>query len=167
MTDIGWGGLPFIYPSNLCMKYLHHTKTIPEDEIPVGAHYRARTDMMENVRGYRMVKEGLKRRIVDIERERRKAQSSGCDRKTLVTGPGTDQISTSGVTASYLGVGHEHWSPMDPIFYHEKSCSFHPTYTRCPVFKNRIKIGMTEPRAEKFLGMIDIRKKMVKNPSEK
>ena len=24
--DIGWGGLPFIYPSNLAMKYLHHTK---------------------------------------------------------------------------------------------------------------------------------------------
>ena len=39
-----------------------------------------------------MVKEGLKRRIIDIERERRKAQGIGCDRKTLVTGPGTDQV---------------------------------------------------------------------------
>ena len=38
-----------------------------------------------------MVKEGLKRRIIDIERERRKAQSVG-DRKTLVTGPGSDQV---------------------------------------------------------------------------
>jgi len=165
--DIGWGGLPFIYPSNLAMKYLHHTKVIPEDEIPVGAHYRARTDMLDNVRGYRMVKEGLKRRIVDIERERRTAQSQGTDRATLVRGSGTDQISTSGVSASYLSEGMEHWAPMDPIFYHEKSCSFRNTYTRCPLFKNRTKIGWTEPRNEAALGMIDIRKKMVKNPSEK
>ena len=38
-----------------------------------------------------MVKEGLKRRIIDIERERRRAQSGG-DRQTLVRGPGTDQV---------------------------------------------------------------------------
>merc|ERR1712126_39606 len=88
------GGLPFIYPSSLAMKYLHHTKVIPEEDIPVGAHYRARTDMLDNVRGYHMVKEGLKRRIIDIERERRRAQGVG-DRKTLVKGSGTDQISTS------------------------------------------------------------------------
>merc|ERR1740124_207476 len=105
-----------------------------------------------------MVKEGLKRRIIDIERERRKAQSSGCDRATLVRGPGTDQISTSGVSASYLGNGHEHWAPMDPIFYHEKSCSFRNTYTRCPIFKTRSKIGWTEPRDENALGMVDVRK---------
>ena len=29
MTDIGWGGLPFMYPSNEAMKYLHHTKVRP------------------------------------------------------------------------------------------------------------------------------------------
>lgn len=167
MVDIGWGGLPFIYPSNTAMKYLHHVKVIPEDEIPVGAHYRARTDMLDNVRGYRMIKEGLRRRIVDIERERRRAQSIGCDRETLVKGPGSDQISTSGVSASYLTNGHEHWAPMDPIFYHEKSCSFRNTYTRCPIFKARSKVGMTEPRCEEFMGMVDVRKKMVKNPSEK
>ena len=39
-----------------------------------------------------MVKDGLKRRITDIERERRKAQSLGGDRATLVRGPGTDQV---------------------------------------------------------------------------
>ena len=48
----------------------------------------------QQVRGYRMVKEGLKRRIIDIERERRRAQSLGCDRATLVRGPGTDQVRT-------------------------------------------------------------------------
>ena len=39
-----------------------------------------------------MVKEGLKSRIIDIERERRRALSLGCDRATLVRGPGTDQV---------------------------------------------------------------------------
>ena len=48
--------------------------------------------ILKQVRGYRMVKEGLKRRIIDIERERRRAQSLGCDRATLVRGPGTDQV---------------------------------------------------------------------------
>ena len=48
--------------------------------------------MFQKVRGYHMVKEGLKRRIIDIERERRRAQGVG-DRKTLVKGPGTDQVS--------------------------------------------------------------------------
>jgi len=165
MVDRGWGGLPFIYPSTTAMKYLHHVKVIPEDEVPVGAHYRARNDMMDNVRGYRMVKEGLKRRIVEIEWERRRAQGVG-DRQTLIRGPGSDQISTSGVSASYLSSGMEHENPMDPIYYHEKSCCFRNTYTRCPLFKIRSKVGMTEPRYEEFLGMVDIRKKLTKNPSE-
>ena len=43
------------------------------------------------VRGYRMVKEGLKRRIVEIEWERRRAQGVG-DRQTLIRGPGSDQV---------------------------------------------------------------------------
>ena len=43
------------------------------------------------VRGYRMIKEGLRRRIIDIERERRNAQSVG-DKATLVKGPGSDQV---------------------------------------------------------------------------
>jgi len=87
MTDIGWGGLPFMYPSNEAMKYLHHTKVIAEEDIPVGAHYRARTDMLDNVRGYCMVKDELKSVIIDIERERRRALSIGCDRQTLAKGP--------------------------------------------------------------------------------
>jgi len=148
------------------MKYIHHMKVIPEEDIPVGAHYRARTDMLDNVRGYRMIKNGLRERIIRIEQERKAAQSVGCDRATLVKGPGTDQISTSGVSSSYLSGGHEHWAPMDPIFYHEKSCAFRNTYTRCPIFKTRAYIGMTEPRYEEFMGMVDIRKRLRKNPSE-
>lgn len=30
-------------------------KVIPEDEIPVGAHYRARTDMLDNVSILRLI----------------------------------------------------------------------------------------------------------------
>ena len=55
--------------------------------------YKSLKDFIfQKVRGYHMVKEGLKRRIIDIERERRRAQGVG-DRKTLVKGPGTDQVS--------------------------------------------------------------------------
>jgi hypothetical protein len=53
---------------------------------------------------------------------------------------------TPGVSASYLSNGHEYWMPMDPIYYHEKSCCFRNTYTRCPLFKRKIQIGLTEPR---------------------
>jgi len=153
-SDIMWGGLPFMVPSGTAMKYLHHAKVIPEEEVPSGAHYRARKDMLDNVRGYSLVKKGLERRITQIEGERRRARSV------------EPFISTSGVSASYLSSGHEHWAPMDPIFYHEKTCSFRNTYTRCPLFKRRIAIGYTEPRVEEFMGYVDIRKKMAKNPSE-
>jgi hypothetical protein len=29
---------------------LHHTKVMSEEDVPIGAHYRAREDMMNNVR---------------------------------------------------------------------------------------------------------------------
>ena len=45
-----WGGLPFIVPSGTAMKYLYHAKVINEEDVPVGAHYRAREDMLNNVR---------------------------------------------------------------------------------------------------------------------
>ena len=48
-SDRMWGGLPFIVPSNTAMKYLHHTKVMSEEDVPIGAHYRAREDMMNNV----------------------------------------------------------------------------------------------------------------------
>jgi len=70
-----WGGLPFIVPSGTAMKYLYHAKVINEEDVPVGAHYRAREDMLNNVRGYRIVKKGLSRRLSDIEHERRRAKS--------------------------------------------------------------------------------------------
>jgi len=149
-----WGGLPFIFPSNTAMKYLHHAKVMNEEDVPIGAHYRAREDMLNNVRGYRQIKQGLQRRVTEMEHDKRRAQSEA------------PFISTSGVSASYLTNGHEYWMPMDPIYYHEKSCCFRNTYTRCPLFKRRIKIGFTEPRWEEFMGLSDARKRFIKNPSE-
>merc|ERR1712150_237625 len=153
-SDRIWGGLPFITPSRTAMKYLYHTKVIGEDEVPVGAHYRAREDMLNNVRGYRLVKKGLSRRLTDIEHERRRAKSE------------VPFISTSGVSASTLSTGDEYWQPMDPIYYYNKSTCFRPILTRCPIFKNRVTIGRTEPRMEEFIGHVNILKKVTKNPSE-
>jgi hypothetical protein len=153
-SDRIWGGLPFITPSRTAMKYLYHTKVMSEDEVPVGAHYRAREDMMNNVRGYRMVKKGLSRRLTDIEHERRRAKSE------------MPFISTSGVSASCLSAGHEYWAPMDPIFYYQWSSCFRPVLTRSPLYKKRVEIGWTEPRHEETIGFVDIRKKLRKNPSE-
>ena len=45
-SDRMWGGLPFIVPSNTAMKYMFHEKVINEEDVPVGAHYRAREDML-------------------------------------------------------------------------------------------------------------------------
>merc|ERR1719495_1084309 len=53
---------------------MHANSIIPEEDIQQGAHYRARRDMLKNVRGYSLVKKGLERRIVDIERQRMNAQ---------------------------------------------------------------------------------------------
>jgi len=111
--------------------------------------------LITKVRGYRIVKKGLSRRLTDIEHERRRAKSE------------VPYISTSGVSASYLTTGHEYWAPMDPIYYHEKSCCFRNTYTRCPIFKRRIEIGWTEPRVEETIGFVDVRRRMFKNPSDK
>ena len=49
-SEIGWGGLPFMVPSKTAMHYLMHAHSImPEEDIPAGAHYRARKDMLDNV----------------------------------------------------------------------------------------------------------------------
>lgn len=152
-----WGGLPFMYPSNTALKYLHHTIVIDEEDIEPGARFRARQGMIKNVRGYKSIKDGIGRRIATIELEKKRAKAM------------PDQMSTSGVSASKLTEADEYWAPMDPIFYHEKSCSFRTTLTRCPLFKKKSYsfIGTDEPRCEEVLGLIDIRRRMIKNPSEK
>ena len=49
-SEMGWGGLPYMVPSRTAMHYLMHAHSIiPEEEIPAGAHYRARQDMLDNV----------------------------------------------------------------------------------------------------------------------
>ena len=76
--------------------------------------------------------------MTDIEHERRRAKSE------------VPFISTSGVSASTLSTGDEYWQPMDPIYYYNKSTCFRPILTRCPIFKNRVTIGRTEPRLDLF-----------------
>jgi hypothetical protein len=153
--DIGWGGVPVIRPSTLASRYLYYEDgLIPERCIETGARFRARKGIENTVRGYNMLKKEIRDSIADMEHERRLAHAN------------IPQISTSGVSASKLSAGMEHTAPMDPIYYHDKCCSFRPAYTRCPVFKRRLEIGFTEPRAEAFLGHVDIRRKMLKNPSE-
>merc|ERR1711983_8996 len=90
-SDRMWGGLPFMVPSKTAMKYLHHAKVIPEEDVPVGAHYRAREDMLQNVRGYKMVKKGLSRRLLDIEHERTRAKTDVHHPPNQTTNPPTDR----------------------------------------------------------------------------
>ncbi|CAB4062548.1 unnamed protein product [Lepeophtheirus salmonis] len=104
-SELGFGGLPLLVPSNTAYKYLHHTKVIDQEDVPVGASYRAKSDMEKSVRGYKEVQKGIQRRISEMEKL-----------KTMnrIEWP---IISTSGVSASKLNQsGQEHWAPMDPIF---------------------------------------------------
>eukprot|EP00096_Caligus_rogercresseyi_P016235 TRINITY_DN882_c0_g1_i1.p1 TRINITY_DN882_c0_g1~~TRINITY_DN882_c0_g1_i1.p1 ORF type:complete len:160 (-),score=28.25 TRINITY_DN882_c0_g1_i1:81-560(-) len=148
-SELGFGGVPLLVPSNTALKYLHHAKVMDKSEVPVGASYRAKTDMESSVRGYREVKRGIQRRLSEMEKIKTMNRTEW------------PILSTSGVSASKLNnSGHEHFAPMDPIFYHEKSCSFRNTYSRCPLFKRKIMIGWTEPRNEESLGYMDIRRKI-------
>ena len=71
----------------LCSYNYNFTVSLRYEVLPYHKYFQ--------VRGYRMVKDGLRRRITDLEREQRRAQSLGCDRATLVRGPGTDQVETA------------------------------------------------------------------------
>lgn len=52
-SDVTWGGIPMILPSTLAMRYLHYERNIiPERCIEVGARYRTRRAMDENVRDF-------------------------------------------------------------------------------------------------------------------
>ncbi len=45
-----WGGMPFMTPSPTCYKYSHEsTVVVPERSIRIGARYRARKNLVENV----------------------------------------------------------------------------------------------------------------------
>ncbi len=100
-SNMSWGGMPFLTPSPTCYKYLHEqTRVVPERSIRIGARYRARKNLVEHVsracrrpvracltprrrrglslsllqvRGYRLVKKSLQRRLAEIESDRKNA----------------------------------------------------------------------------------------------
>jgi len=47
--------------------------------------------------------------------------------------------------------------------------SFYPSYSgkQCPYFRTKVSVGNTEPRMERILGMVDIRRKLAPENSEK
>ncbi len=137
-------------PSTLCMHYLHtSTKVIPERQIRIGARYRTRRDLDEHVRGYRVIKKGLQRRLAEIEHDRRSAHYA------LPMAP-------DALWASLRSEAHVQDFPR-PL----GNFLFRPTYYKGPLFKSKIEIGWTEARHEPTLGIVDVRRKMFKNPSEK
>ena len=49
-SDIGFGGLPLLQPSQTCTRYLRNsTVVIPEKAIRIGARYRTRKNLAEHV----------------------------------------------------------------------------------------------------------------------
>lgn len=147
-----WGGVPFRVPSVTAIKYLGGIRTIPdlkrECDLPIGGRYNARKTMEREIRGHKTANRDLIRSKEKFEEQERRARSE----------PDTEPC--SGVSASQLSAGHEYNVGMDPIYYHEKSCCFRATLTRCPLFKTKTNIGMTEPRCESFIGMVDLRKRL-------
>lgn len=155
-SEVSWGGIPMILPSNLAMRYLHYERNIiPERCIEPGARYRSRRCMDENLRGYRNLKKSLQRKILDIERERKRAHHV----------PREPLSSVAIKNASFDENSFPR--PMDRPYDH-KLVAFRPYYDSVrPMYKRRIIFGNTEPRSEEFMGYMDIRRKFLKNPSEK
>jgi len=152
MADLMWGGVPFRVPSKTAMKYMGGHRAVPdlkrECDIPVGGRYNARKTMEREIPGHKTAHRDLRRSYEKFEEQRRRARSE----------PEPDYC--SGVSSSQLSAGHEYVSPLNPIYYHEKSCSFRATLTRCPLFKPRVTVGMTEPRVESYIGLTDLRKRL-------
>ena len=49
-SDIGFGGLPLLQPSQTCTRYLRNsTVVVPEKAIRIGARYRTRKNLAEHV----------------------------------------------------------------------------------------------------------------------
>lgn len=153
-SEIGWGGIPLMTPSTLCTRYLYHEKVIPERCIETGQRYRARKNLVEHVRGYHLVKKDLQTLLANIEHERKMAH---------VEQPYMDSVKKWTI---YYRDDHslgDYARPMTSIHCCDKN-----TRSSRPILRtDRVLTFLTEPRAEEFLGLVDIRKKMIKNPSEK
>jgi len=146
MSDLMWGGVPFRIPSKTAIKYLSGAvKVQREVNLPVGGRYNARKTMEREIPGHRQAR---------LDREESYANYDKLRSNRSKTEPRVEAV----VSAAKKNAGHEYERPLDPIYHHEKCCSYRPCLTRCPMFKiTKPKIGNTEPRAERFLGMVDCR----------
>jgi len=152
MADNMWGGVPFQLPSKTAIKYLGRSvKVKRECDIPIGGRYNTRQTMERELIGHRQVRKDLQESYDKYAEIRTRSKS---------VLPLT--INTcSGVSENKTCAGHEYERPLDPIYYHERACCFRPCLTRCPMFKiTKPQIGYTEPRTERFLGMLDVRKRL-------
>eukprot|EP00095_Tigriopus_kingsejongensis_P004103 maker-scaffold1012_size70876-snap-gene-0.11 protein:Tk04103 transcript:maker-scaffold1012_size70876-snap-gene-0.11-mRNA-1 annotation:"exported protein" len=155
-SDISWGGIPLMLPSTLAMRYLHYEHDIiPERTIEPGARYRTRKCMDENVRGYRALKASLQRKISEIEAERNRAHTRPLE-----------SLSAKAVSMTNFTM-NDYPRPSNRPYDHTEIC-FRPYYDAVrPMYKRRIFLQNTEPRAEEFMGYFDVRRKFITNPSEK
>eukprot|EP00092_Neocalanus_flemingeri_P035987 GFUD01039185.1.p1 GENE.GFUD01039185.1~~GFUD01039185.1.p1 ORF type:complete len:173 (+),score=23.77 GFUD01039185.1:56-574(+) len=152
MADRMWGGVPFTIPSKTAMKYLSGAVQVKREcNLPAGGHYNSRKTMDREMIGHRQSRKDMLESYSNFERQERQMRSE------------PRQRSNSGVRASRLTAGDEYRQPMNPQHYHEKTCSFGPSLTRCPIFRSNkpgAGIGWTEPRVESFIGMVDRRKRL-------
>jgi len=149
MSELMWGGVPYRVPSSTAIKYLSGAvKVKREAALRIGGRYNARQTMEKELVGHRQARNDMLESFETYDELRRRAKSMDT----------TPQATCSGVCKSQLSTGDEYWRPMNPVYYHERSCCFRPTLTRCPIFKStRPQIGWTEPRTEWAFGMRDVR----------
>eukprot|EP00088_Acartia_fossae_P070719 TRINITY_DN9545_c0_g1_i1.p1 TRINITY_DN9545_c0_g1~~TRINITY_DN9545_c0_g1_i1.p1 ORF type:complete len:167 (-),score=24.77 TRINITY_DN9545_c0_g1_i1:262-762(-) len=149
MADNMWGGIPFQLPSKTAIKYLGRAvKVKRECDIPIGGRYNTRQTMDREIIGHRQVRKDLQESYEKYSEMRRRTRSVPLKVNTC-----------SGVSENKMTAGHEYERPLDPIYYHERCCCFRPCLTRCPMFKiTRPQVTNTEPRTERFIGMVDVRK---------
>jgi len=155
-SEMGWGGVPLMRPSNLATRYqLYERDIIPERCIETGQRYRARRNLVEHVRGFRIIKRSLQRRLADIEHERKMAHHEE---------PYMDRVKKWTIYyRDFTGSGGELPRPTGTSIH---CCDRNTRSSRPLLLTDRCITLLSQPRAEEFLGLVDIRKRMIKNPSE-
>jgi len=144
-----WGGVPFQLPSKTAIKYLGRAVKVPREcDIPIGGRYNTRQTMEREIIGHRQARKDLQESYDNYAEMKRRTRSLPLKMATC-----------SGVSENKSCAGHEYERPLDPIYYHERMCYCRPCLTRCPFFKiTRVQVLNHEPRAEFFVGCVDIRK---------
>jgi len=70
-------------------------------------------------------------------------------------------VNTSSGGSRSICEGNEFEGPMGPYL----TVPISPNTASRPILKRKVTIGSTEPRHEPVIGMMDVRRKMAKNPS--